>query len=149
MKPLLLVLLAASLAANVVLMLRTRPPAGSSAHGVAQATVPTDAAVRPSARAAATGAPREEAATGRDPVPPPAPVWKPVGSDADLQRLVSDLRSAGFPAPVIRAVVNQLLNERFASRQPGAGQPFWRQGVRTSETLAAQNALQRERQALL
>jgi transcriptional regulator with XRE-family HTH domain len=49
---------------------------------------------------------------------------------------------------VVRAVVNQLLNERFAPRQPNAGQPFWKQSAPTPETVAAQNALNQERQAL-
>lgn len=144
MKPLLFVLLAASLAANVVLALRTKSPVAASPAST------TSPAIRASSPPAVADAARPAGTTDvkAAPVASATPVWKPVANDADLHRLVTDLRGAGFPPAVIRAVVGQLLNDRFASRQPGAGQPFWKQGVPTPETIAAQNALQKERQAL-
>jgi hypothetical protein len=58
------------------------------------------------------------------------------------------LRAAGYPASVIRAVINQLLTERFAARSPAAGLPFWKRNAPTAESMAAQTALNNERRAL-
>lgn len=155
MKPLLLVLLALSLAANLVLGLRARRPA--LATGTVSGTTPvlSDGTLSPAAgnpHPAAFSAPatpeKPGAASAAAVIVPHA--WRSTGtSDQDLHRLVADLRAAGYPPSVVRAVVNQLLTERFASRQPNAGQPFWKQGAPTPEMLAAQNTLNQERQALL
>ena len=157
MKTVLFVLLAASLAANIVLGLRTARPASrhvagssgeSAAQGAPSAAVTGGPAADAPARAASPtsgGAGQATSSRAGGPVPH---VWQPVSSDDDMRRTVADLRAAGYPAAVVRAVVNQLLNERFAPRQPNAGQPFWKQSAPTPEMVAAQNALNQERQAL-
>ena len=150
MKPLLFVLLAASLVANVVLGLLARRSASpfslvaaqtASGHDTASAPVPGQAApaLTPfngsKATTSETGAAR-------------GAVWHAGGTDQDLHRVVAGLRAAGYPAAVIRAVINQLLNERYVSRSPSIGQPFWKQAAPSPETVAAQTALNNERHAL-
>lgn len=157
MKPLLFVLLAASLAANVVLGLRARS-VGSPAVASSSSTVPSSnasalsSAAGPveaggSASTATRGSPSDGAATAAAAIAGSLD-WRPHGTEADLHRLVTNLRTAGYPPSVVRAVVNQLLNERFAARQPQHGQPFWKQAAPSAEMVAAQNALSQERQAL-
>ena len=153
MKTVLFVLLAASLAANIVLGLRSaRPASRHSADFSAATTVnsPPPAAVTGGGSAISPAhASSRPGSTTPTPAGGPVPhVWQPVSSDDDMRRTVADLRAAGYPASVVRAVVNQLLNERFAPRQPNAGQPFWKQGAPTPEMVAAQNALNQERQTL-
>jgi hypothetical protein len=149
MKPLLFVLLAASLVANVALIVSSRRSVPSAAAASASAPLngaSTSAAVSgQTASPAAANQPTGAATATAAAVPV---VWHGVSTDQDLHRVVAGLRAAGYPAAVIRAVINQLLNERFASRQPNAGQPFWKRSVPTPETAAAQTALNNERQAL-
>ena len=139
MKPLLFVLLAASLIANVALVVlsrRSAPPASA-------VSTPTLAAGS-SAPAAAPNQSGGSTVTTR-PIPQ---AWAGTRTDQDLHRLVAGLRTAGYPPAVIRAIISQLLTERFASRQPNAGQPFWKRNLPTPETAAAQAALNNERQSL-
>ena len=149
MKPLLFVLLAASLVANVALLVSSRrsaapEAAAPAATGTGGSSAPVTASHQPTPMAAAARPGGSSAATAAT-VPP---AWHPAGTDQDLHRMVAGLRAAGYPAAVIRAIINQLLNERFASRQPNAGQPFWKRAMPTPETAAAQTALNNERQAL-
>lgn len=149
MKSLLLVLLAASLAANVVLAVRNRQPS-TSATAASEPSTSAKNSVS-SNKTATTGTAAATVASSASATAPTGPtphVWKPVGSEGDLHRLVEDLRAAGYPPSVTRAIVNQLLSDRFASRQPGANEPFWKQGANTPESVAARNALNKERQAL-
>ncbi|MFZ5497247.1 MAG: hypothetical protein ACOZE5_18145 [Verrucomicrobiota bacterium] len=157
MKPLLFALLAASLAANVVLGLRARhatSPAttgrssvsssfSTSSVAAGQVEAPGVATLSASTASGTASAVGELASAAA------LITWQPNGSEQDLQRVVATLRAAGYPPSVVRAVVGQLLNERFASRNPNAGQPYWKQqAAPTPETQAAQRALWRERQAL-
>lgn len=157
MKTVLFVLLAASLAANIMLGLRANRPASrhsadpsghAATHNVPPAGATGSPAVDPSGRSASqAGGGTGHSATTLPGGPVPH-VWHPVASDDDMRRTVADLRASGYPAAVVRAVVNQLLNERFAPRQPNADQPFWKQSAPTPEMVAAQNALNQERRAL-
>lgn len=140
MKLLTVALLALSLAGNAVLAYLVFSSA--SAGPVPQST-------------AATGTPRVEANAHRTadtgtPAKPAAPAaglqWRSPRTDHDLRALVSDLRSAGFPGPVVRAVVNQLLTERYAALRPDTGQPFWKHSSSSPELIDAQQALNREKQ---
>jgi len=148
MKPLLFVLLAASLVANVVLgvLARRSSSPASGAPALVPVTGDSASALAPgqSPATVAIGSPGGSAAA---PASVPT-VWHAANTDQDLHRVVAGLRAAGYPATVIRAVINQLLNERYAARQPDAGQPFWKQGLSTPETAAAQTVLNNERQAL-
>jgi hypothetical protein len=75
-------------------------------------------------------------------------VWRPATTEADMHRVVADLRAAGYPSDVVRAVVNHLLKKHFADREPEAGQPFWKRNAQTPEAVAAKTALSNERRAL-
>jgi len=148
MKPLLLVLLAASLVANVVLVVKSRqtvPPASAGSTPVpGNSPTPPPSASGQKPPVVATN--RTEGSTAAPTLVPQ--VWPGLATDQDLHRLVAGLRTAGYPPSVLRAIVNQLLTERFAARSPNAGQPFWKRGQPTPESLAQQTALNNERQAL-
>lgn len=154
MKTLLFVLLAASLIANVALVVLSRrsatPPAAASTSTSSggDSIASTSPAPVPAQTPTIVATKRPEPPAGATAVAPF--VWPTTTqTDQDLHRVVAGLRAAGYPAPVIRAVINQLLNERFAARSPNAGQPFWkRSGSPTPETVAAQTALSHERQAM-
>lgn len=151
MKPLLFVLLAASLAANVVLGLMARrsassvsissvPAAINSAAGGSSDAGGQAAAVSAKSKSSGGVSAGSAALTGA--------VWHAPKSEQDLHRIVADLRAAGYPPDFIRAVVNHLLKEHFASREPSAGRPFWKQASPTPETVAAQTALNNDRRTL-
>jgi hypothetical protein len=151
MKPLLLVLLAASLVANIVLARRAAPPSPVSSHPAVAGTEPVESGN--AATASARTAPgRPEAGTGPrvtgTTVAPVGAVWRAPKTEQDLHQIVADLRAAGYPVDLIRSVVNHLLKEHFASREPNAGQPFWKRNHQTPEAVAAQTALNNERRAL-
>jgi hypothetical protein len=152
MKPLLLVLLAASLVANVVLGVMARrsasasssdpvPPAAAAANPASSSSAPGQAGTAPTGGKPTGGS----SATASAPV---GAVWRAATTEEDLHRTVADLRAAGYPPDVVRAVVNHLLKLHFASREPNAGKPFWKQGAPTPETVAAQAALNNDRRTL-
>jgi hypothetical protein len=151
MKPLLLVLLAASLVANVVLGLQARH---SSANGSESAAVTASAGSlgTPPATGATGNAENKRTLSGGSPKAPGAvtgAVWSGVAkTEQDLHRVVADLRAAGYPPEIIRAVINELLKQHFAGRDPNAGQPFWKRSTPNAETMAAQVALSNERRTL-
>lgn len=68
-------------------------------------------------------------------------------TDGELRRAIAQLREAGFPPAVVRAIVDEVLRNRFAAREPKA--PFWKRDLPTSEFVAATQALANERRALL
>lgn len=151
MKPLLLVLLAASLVANVVLGLLARH---SSANGtdaantsVVSDTLPASPLKSGDARANPTR--NATGSVGKGSAAVVGAVWPGVAkTEQDMHRVVADLRAAGYPPEIIRAVVNELLKQHFAGREPNAGQPFWKRSVPSPETVAAQTALSNERRSL-
>jgi hypothetical protein len=151
MKPLLLVLLAASLVANIVLARRSAPATASAAASTTASPESVEAATSPSVSGRSASA---NSMSGAAPMADGKPaalvgaVWHAPETEQDLHRIVADLRAAGYPADLIRSVVNHLLKERFASREPNAGQPFWRRGNPTPDAVAAQTALSNERRAL-
>jgi len=148
MKPLLLVLLAASLVANVVLVVKSRPTVPPAATGSTPVpgNSPTSSPSASGQKPPAVAINRTEGSTAAPSLVPQ--VWAGLATNQDLHRLVAGLRAAGYPASVLRAIVNQLLTERLAARSPNAGLPFWKRGAPTPETVAAQNALNNERLAL-
>lgn len=82
-----------------------------------------------------------------------ADAWKTVQS-VDLKSLIANLRAAGFPPAVIRAIVAARLDEQYAARrrqivgdQPP---PYWKAGsMLTSPQMAALRQLAREEQDTL
>jgi hypothetical protein len=152
MKPLLFVLLTASLVANVVLGVMARRSVSSSAAAsvaASPAAAGTDSSASPGpAGTALAGSKRTGGTAQAAAAVPVGAVWHAATTEQDLHRIVADLRAAGYPPDLIRAVVNHLLKERFASREPNAGLPFWKRGNQTPESVAAQAALSNEKRAL-
>jgi hypothetical protein len=152
MKPLLFVLLAASLAANIVLALRSgRSPssvATSAPSSSATATAAPEAAGQTATGSVAISNSRGGGTAAVAPAPVGA-VWRSAVTEADLHRVVADLRAAGYPPEIVRAVMQQLLKTRFAAREPNAGQPYWKHSNQTPDAVAAQNAVNNERRELL
>jgi hypothetical protein len=145
MKPLLVVLLALSVIGNAVLgyqaLRRTAPaPAASTA---APSTAPARTAARAAEPAAATASTTTTRAAER-----PAAHWGALNPKGDLRELVSNLRQAGFPPSVMRAVVREMINDRYAANDPDSNEPFWRRVERTPESVAASQAIERERRDL-
>lgn len=151
MKPLLFVLLAASLAANVVLGVLARRSAlasGTSASPELSRSAAGAGASAAGAAAAPASQPSRSGGTFSGAGATTGAVWKTATTEQDLHRVVADLRSAGYPPEVVRAVVTQLLKERFAAREPNAGQPYWKHNNQTPEAVAKQAAVNQERRAL-
>ena len=130
-------LLIGSLAANAVLvaLLVIRTPTSATASSVP----PTPASVAPR--------------------PIPVSSWSAFAGSTD-SATIARLRSEGFPAGVIRAIVTSMLSERFAARRaalPTAHPwPFWRDGYYPGRQeivdpagLAARRALDNEYSAAL
>ncbi len=141
MKALLLALLAASLAANVILGLRHSPPSETAAASAAISASP--------AHVAASSLQSDRNPTTVDSTATEAiAAWQPVHTEKDIARMIAGLRAAGYPPAVLRAMVNALLDEQFAGRQPDNALPFWKRQAPGDKILAARSALKAERQAL-
>ncbi|MBI2518037.1 MAG: hypothetical protein HYV95_14125 [Opitutae bacterium] len=142
MKLPLIALLALSLAGNAVLAYLAFSP--TLVQPAAPSVVPPASATRRTE----SGTPHAVAADtpARAAAPAPGAKWRSPRSDHEIHALVADLRSAGFPGAVVRAVVNQLLAERYAALQPDASLPYWKRGFSNPELLDAQQALNREKQ---
>jgi len=132
-------LLLLSLAGNAVLAFFVLRPAS-----------PPTAATPPAATAASAGvAPAVPAAGAVTSPPPAAPVsWQTLQPDRNLSTLVANLRAAGFPPAVVRAVISQMITERLDT---GAMDhlPFWKQNGSNPEFLAAQQQLSTRRREML
>lgn len=113
-------------------------------------------AYRQSVAATPAGARTTAGATGGPPAPAPAlaspsaaaPInWQTLKPGADLHALVTNLRAAGFPPAVIRAVVNQMVADRLDTA--GVDHlPFWKQNPNNPEYLAAQQQLAVQRREM-
>jgi hypothetical protein len=140
------------LVANVVLGVMARRSVSSSAAAsvaASPAAAGTDSSASPGpAGTALAGSKRTGGTAQAAAAVPVGAVWHAATTEQDLHRIVADLRAAGYPPDLIRAVVNHLLKERFASREPNAGLPFWKRGNQTPESVAAQAALSNEKRAL-
>jgi hypothetical protein len=132
MKTPLVLLLAISLAGNAVLAVLTLRSANP--------TAPTPTATAGSAAAIAkNGAAATTTAAAKTIEVSPA-VWQALKPNGNLKALVANLRAAGFPPAVIRAVANQMISEQVG----GVGLehlPFWKQNSNNPEYLAAQQEL--------
>lgn len=135
MKPLLATLLLVSLAGNAVLAI----------FALRQTAVSP-----PIAPGAATLVPARASAPPVAPLPvatDPA-TWQTLKPGANLHNLIGNLRQAGFPPSVIRAIANQMVSERLDSS--GVEHlPFWKQNPNNPEYLAAQQKLSAQRRDLL
>jgi len=134
MKTLLVLLLLLSLAGNAALVffsLRPAPTGDQPAAAVAASTQTTGVAPAAPEKPGPAASPSPAGST----VTPN--IWQTLKPDLDLHGLVANLRAAGFPPAVVRAVVGQMISERLA----GTGTehlPFWMQHSSNPEFLAAQ-----------
>lgn len=151
-------LLAGSLLANAALLgvFVTRPELGPPAWRdyFSSGVKPADAAAaRDAERVAALQQRRKaiEAASAQ------SRLWAALNSD-DLPTLVAQLRAAGFPATVVRFVIDARLQTRFAARlqpfvQAAQDTPFWKTSPAENFTnrkfFEETNQLYRERSRLL
>jgi hypothetical protein len=137
-------LLAASLGANLLLLLRpSLPPAPGTPAS------PTVAPARPTPTAAtAPGGPPVVAPAGAPAAAASAPrglTWKPLAAPEDFRRFAEELRAAGFPPFLVHSAVAALYRERRLADSPLARVPFWQ--AAGTENLLAQQAFLRETEA--
>lgn len=85
----------------------------------------------------------EENALARNPG-----LWTDLYPANDLAALVTRLRAAGFPPKVVRAMIQQLINDQIAAKTPEEKRPYWARDL-SGKTREAQTAANRERQDLL
>ncbi len=133
MKTPLVLLLALSLAGNAVLAVMSLRSAGPSQ------TAPTTTVAK-SAAPAGTVTTVSAAATPSASIPLSPAVWQTLKPGGNLRTLVANLRAAGFPPAVIRAVANQMISEQVGSVATDH-LPFWKQNSSNPEFLAAQQEL--------
>ncbi len=74
-------------------------------------------------------------------------LWSAPKSPQDLPSIVANLRAAGFPPSAVRAIINQLLNERYDPSTLTANLPFWKRSYPSPELVAARQKMQDERTA--
>jgi hypothetical protein len=90
--------------------------------------------------------------------PAPTPLWRKLDAGGDLPTLVARLRRAGFPADVIRAMIQAEIGARYDGKmralfEPDPSTPFWK--LASTYLTAGDNRmeqysqLQRERSKLL
>lgn len=138
MKSLLVPLLVLSLAGNALLALLVLRPVVSSSAG------PAGHAAAPVKSSSPVAAPPPLAAAAEKP-----PIsWQTLKPGPDLHTLIGNLRAAGFPPSVIRAVAVQLVSERLGSGGV-ENLPFWRQNPNNPEFVAAQQQLAVQRREML
>ncbi len=141
MKTPLVLLLALSLAGNAVLAVMTLRSANASistaasAGGKPAASGKTGVDALTSAAAATTAAPAITAAT-----------WPALRPNGNLNTLVANLRAAGFPPAVIRAVTQQMISDQLG--RAGENLPFWKQNPSNPEYLAEQQQLSTRRREM-
>jgi hypothetical protein len=145
MKTLLVPLLLLSLAGNAALVffaLRSAPTADQPAAVVAASTQTTGVAPAATSKPVPTASPSAAGSTVT-----PA-IWQNLKPGSSLHDLVANLRAAGFPPAVVRAVVNQMIAERLSS--PGLDDlPFWKKNFNNPEYRAAQEQMNTDRRNLL
>ncbi|MBI5381272.1 MAG: hypothetical protein HZA31_05170 [Opitutae bacterium] len=141
-------LLLLSLAANALLaFFLWREPAATSSTTPSESTKSTAAAM-PQTQAGAMPAGATAEAAAKLAAAGKSVTWQSMQTGRDLPALVASLRGAGFPPAVIRAVVNQLLNEKFADQYAAAMPPYWKRSAQTPAQIAAQQAVSEERRKL-
>jgi hypothetical protein len=133
MKTPLVLLLALSLAGNAVLAVMSLRSASSSSATAASVAA---ASATPTGKGATTAA----AAVASPAIEITPAVWQALKPNGNLKGLIANLRAAGFPPAVIRAVATQMISEQVGS--VGLEHlPFWKQNSNNPEYLAAQQQL--------
>ncbi len=144
MKKLFALLIAASLAANAALAFLLVRGAASDATTSASSRTNREAP-------AATAAP---APAGPCPVAEVLPDLAAKPTNDQLPGIVAELRAAGFPPEVVRAIVSALVSEQFAERMKaldpdGAKRPFWKDRAPDPKYQLAQAQLWAEQRKVL
>lgn len=149
--PLLVVLLALSLAANAAFYLQRSGSA--DATGSSSARGEKTVAVAKAGTVASRNS-EEKVATEVE-AARMAQVWTGL-QNSDLPTLVAQLRAAGFSPAMIRAIVAARVNEQFSARRKALlaqqeDQPFWRMGPQTwdPKTLSGMRELGREQSEMM
>jgi hypothetical protein len=148
MKPVILILLAGSLAGNVALAIYSyhQETKLSSLAARTETFIPTGST--PNAGSAANDASSANIVLDPNSAAAAAPSWRGVRSESDMKNVVAGLRAAGYPPSILRAVVNQMLSERAELTDTDADQPFWKRSRPSAESVAAQQARDQELVAL-
>jgi hypothetical protein len=149
LRALIMLSLVANVALATIVLLRPAPAARLSAGDDLSA----------SSRDSAGASPHRVAALADSPTLNPefaALRWSKLHSTGSLAELVARLRSAGFPTPVIRAVVSGALGQEYIDRRKEltkaeADLPFWKDPftVRDPKAAASIRALGREHAAIV
>lgn len=143
MKPVLLIVLALSLAGNVLLSLQVaRQPEAPSAAVPLGPRAKNDVSTASSAKAAAR--PDEAVTTSGSSLQ-----WPAIAGTNDLPGLVARLRAAGFPPAVVRMIVNQQIELLYAGRNPMTKRPYWNRNMSsTPEETKVLQEIRKEREDL-
>ncbi|WP_438480661.1 hypothetical protein [Oleiharenicola lentus] len=137
MKSLLITLLVASLAGNAALAIYASRVQATAGNSVASSSSGSSASASLSkiTASSANGTPAASASA--------APQWRTPRTDADMRNVVASLRAAGYPPSMIRAVVNQMLQEKYRPEND-ADQAFWKRNRQTPEERAAREEANKE-----
>jgi hypothetical protein len=127
MKSTLLVVTAASLAGNV---------------GLAASTAPAQPPV-----SASPGENRSSIAN--NPSPPATGELVKLRPTDNVSDLIANMRRAGFPPTIIRAVANHYVMEAMSPKNPLRDRPFWQRHTQSKEVIAEMLAYSSERQKML
>ena len=146
-----LILIAAAAVIAVAIVLLS---SGTARRAVASAFSPTASGPKVAGAASLTGAPTAGPEAAGAAEIRLADAWKTL-DHGDLKSLVANLRAAGFPPEVVRAVVAAMVHEQFAAKRRqilGDQQvpPYWKTGstlsLYTSPQMAALRQLARDEQ---
>lgn len=139
MKSPLALLLLLSLAGNAVLAFFVLRPAPANTAAVTRAAAGSSPGAAASTPAAGAGT----APSSATPVN-----WQTLKPDQNLHTLVTNLRAAGFPPAVVRAVASQMVSEQLDSSVTDH-LPFWKQNFNNPEFVTAQQQLAVQRREML
>jgi hypothetical protein len=67
----------------------------------------------------------------------------------NLAAMVANLRTAGFPPKVIRAMVERMVQDRFDERYAAVAPPYWKRWSPTQEQVAARQKVDEERSEMV
>jgi hypothetical protein len=73
----------------------------------------------------------------------PLPKWSHPSSEQEMQGFIAQLRAAGYPGTLVRAIAERMVADRLAAEDPDRGAPFWR--IRMNQMDPARLKLQQER----
>jgi hypothetical protein len=75
--------------------------------------------------------------------------WQSMNPGDNLAAMVANLRTAGFPPKVIRAMVERMVQDRFDERYAAVAPPYWKRWSPTQEQVAARQKVDEERSRIV